>query len=218
MNVQIKICGLTDPDHAAECFELGADAIGLVFYPPSPRFVIDDLALEICQALPKKAPKVGVFVNDTYEFIMNKAEKCGITMAQLHGHESQELADRLEKAGIGVIKAFFANRSPDFKAMTEYSAKACLVECAGEKLPGGNAKAWAWRTARGISERMPLALAGGLDPENVSQAILDAMPDALDVSSGVEASPGVKDMDKVKRFIQNATQTGIDYQPRKVFS
>ena len=79
-------------------------------------------------------------------------------MAQLHGHESKDLADRLEKAGVGVIKAFFANRSPDFDAIKDYAAKACLVECAGEKLPGGNAKAWAWRTARGISERMPPGL------------------------------------------------------------
>ncbi|MBI9075310.1 MAG: phosphoribosylanthranilate isomerase [Desulfatibacillum sp.] len=218
MSVQIKICGLTNPDHALECANLGADAIGLVFYPPSPRFVSDEAALEISQALPKHVARVGVFVNESYEVVMDKVRACGLTMAQLHGQENPELVDRLENVGVGVIKVFFANKEPLFTAMGLYRASACLVECAGEKLPGGNAKAWAWRTARGISKHMPLALAGGLDPENVSQAIADAMPDALDVSSGVESAPAIKDMDKVKRFLENASQTGISYTTRKVFS
>ncbi len=218
MRLQVKICGLTDPDVALECANLGADAIGLVFYPPSPRFVVDALALEISLALPEHVARVGVFVNDSFECIMHKVRDCGLTMAQLHGHESPEMAARLEEEGVGVIKAFFVNNTPSFAAIGQYRASACLVECAGEKLPGGNAKTWAWRTARGISERMPLVLSGGLNPDNVSQAISDAMPDALDVSSGVEVSPGIKDMGKVKRFLENTTQTEITYNTRKAFS
>ncbi len=215
--IQAKICGLTNVEKAVACALLGADAIGLVFYPPSPRFVEDEIASEIGGALPEGVISVGVFVDADYDSVMEKVEKCGLRMVQLHGVESPKMAADLEAQGVNVIKTFFENRQPFFNATASYKASACLVECAGDKLPGGNAKAWDWRKARGVGGAMPLVLAGGLDPENIGSAVSAAMPDAVDISSGVEASPGNKDLDKVKLFISNLRSCGVSNNQRRVF-
>lgn len=190
--MQVKICGLTIVENAVECASLGADAIGLVFYPPSPRHVTDEQAVQISRALPQKTVSVGVFVDESLDFIMDKAEKCGLGMVQLHGAESRGLTAELEARGVRVIKTLFENRAPYLSEAGSYTVSALLAECAGEKLPGGNAKAWDWRKARGAGRDAPLVLAGGLNPDNVAQAAAEALPDAVDVSSGVEAAHGIK--------------------------
>lgn len=208
---QVKICGLTRPHEAAQCVSLGADAVGVVFYPKSPRHVTADQARAVVAALPETVAAVGVFVNASFSYIMTRVERCGLSMAQLHGRESVRLAARLKAEGVGVIKALFINGRPGFDNAPEFDVDGYLVECAKGPLPGGNAMAWDWGAARDFGNRLPLVLAGGLSPDNVADAIGSALPAAVDVSSGVEASPGRKDPDRVTRLIAAVRSTADLY-------
>ena len=199
---QIKICGLTRVDEAVKCAELGADAIGCVFYSKSPRNVSVDEAENICRSLPENIITVGLFVNESFSFIMHRVKACGLKSVQLHGQESFELVEALRKENILVIKALFAERKPELKDADKYNASAYLVECGKGKLPGGNAVEWDWKKAKAFGEKYPFVLAGGLKPDNVCQAVSDSVPDAVDVSSGVESFPGRKDPGKVEAFIK----------------
>ena len=198
---QVKICGLTTVEESLACAELGADAIGCIFYPPSPRFVTDHQAKEICNALPPLVWSVGVFVNNTLSEILTRVNHIGLRAVQLHGQETQGLVEELQNEGVAVIKALFANGRPAFSDAPRYQVRAFLAECAGERLPGGSGKAWNWSLASALSGDHLLILAGGLTPENVAQAVEDASPDAVDVSSGVESQPGTKDLQKVRDFL-----------------
>jgi len=207
---QIKICGLTQVAEALECASLGVNAIGCVFYPQSPRHLTDDQAREICLTLPEHVKTVGVFVNETFSQIMQRVEYCRLQAVQLHGRESPELVRRLLQENLLVLKVLFAAGEPSMEAVSEYQASAYLVECGRGKLPGGNALVWNWGNARGLGEKYPLILAGGLDPENVRQAVAAAAPHAVDVSSGVESAPGRKDLAKVKAFVNAVSQCAIN--------
>ena len=198
---QVKICGLTHPHEAAQCARLGADAIGLVFFPKSPRNVTPDQAREIVHVLPETVAAAGVFVDESFSFIMSRVERCGLSVVQLHGRESADLAARLKTEGVGVIKALFVDGRPGLDDAQAFEVDGYLVECAKGPLPGGNAMTWDWGMARDFGRRHPLVLAGGLSPDNVADAINAGLPAAIDVSSGVEASPGRKDPDKVARLI-----------------
>jgi len=198
---QVKICGLTDPQEAAHCVRLGADAVGVVFFPKSPRHVTADQGRDVVEALPETAAAVGVFVDAGFSYIMARVERCGLSTAQLHGRESARLAARLKAEGVGVIKALFVDGRPGFDNAPDFDADGYLVECAKGPLPGGNAITWDWGAAKDFGCRHPLVLAGGLSPDNVADAIRAALPAAIDVSSGVEMSPGRKDPDKVARLV-----------------
>lgn len=212
---QVKVCGLTRVDEALQCAELGVDAIGCVFYPKSPRNVTDAQAREICSALPGSVRKVGLFVDEAFSDIMRKVETCRLSAVQLHGHESPELVDRLCREELLVIKGLFMERDPSVEAASDFRASAFLVECGKGVLPGGNAIGWDWGSARSFGEKYPLILAGGLTPENVSEAVAAASPDAVDVSSGVESSPGRKDAAKVAAFVRAARGRDPDDEPTK---
>ena len=217
--VGVKICGITTPRQALVCARAGADAIGLVFYKKSPRFVERQAAWEICLAAKEAAIfRVGVFVDEAPESILETALFCGLNFVQLHGAESQQTVARIQKAGLGVIKALFLNKEPCFEKAGDYLPEAFLAECAGKALPGGNALAWDWGQAKGLGGSRPLMLAGGLDPQNAVQAILAAKPDALDVSSGVEDSPGQKNPQKVEQFVSRVKEQPISYKIRSIFS
>jgi phosphoribosylanthranilate isomerase/indole-3-glycerol phosphate synthase/phosphoribosylanthranilate isomerase len=218
-DIQIKICGLTEVDKALACVEQGAHAIGLVFFPKSPRFVTDRLAREISSAVLPQAKTVGVFVDETYATVMRKIEKCRLGAVQLHGRESSAMVDRLRENNILVIKALFEKREPLFIDEVKYGAGAFLLECGRGKMPGGNAQVWNWETARKTGSDRPIVLAGGLAPQNVARAVKLARPDAVDVSSGVEAEPGVKDLRMVQRFIKAVKKSSLDinYQPKNIF-
>jgi len=198
---QIKICGLTRDDQAEACVAAGADAIGLIFYSKSPRHVSDTQGARIAAAVATKAALVGVFVDAAEDEIMARVTACRLTAVQLHGQESAALVERLKNSGLTVIKALFATRPPGFARAGDYRPAAFLVECGQGDLPGGNARAWKWADAIAIDTTFPLILAGGLAPDNVNKAIAAARPAAVDVSSGVELAPGIKDMNKVRRFI-----------------
>ncbi len=215
--LQVKVCGLTRVEEALACVELGVDAVGCVFYPPSPRHVSDEQARTILLSLPPTVCRVGVFVNAPFTVILDKMARCGLTAVQLHGQEPPELVEGLQSKGVAVIKAVFANGTPSLAQVASFGASAYLVECAGGPLPGGNALAWNWSAAAELAAEHPVILAGGLNADNVSQAIQAALPDAIDVSSGVEASPGRKDMNKVKRLLEAVASTNSPRKPRRIF-
>ncbi|MFC1858239.1 phosphoribosylanthranilate isomerase [Thermodesulfobacteriota bacterium] len=214
---QVKICGLTKVDEALECAALGAHAIGCVFFPKSPRNVTEAQAREICMALPKKVVKVGVFVNETFDKIMKKVEQCALTAIQLHGQESPTLVKRLREGKLIVIKALFSERQPAFEEASNYEASAFLLECGKGALPGGNAIQWNWDKTLGFGRRYPFMLAGGLAPDNVAEAIASGSPDVVDVSSGVETSPGRKDPAKVRAFMETVHRCKVEKRLRRIF-
>jgi phosphoribosylanthranilate isomerase len=165
----------------------------------------------VVAALPETVAAVGVFVNASFSTIMARVECCGLSMAQLHGRESAGLAARLKTEGVGVIKSLLVDGKPGFDDASGFDVDGYLVECAKGPLPGGNAMAWDWGVARDFGNRLPLVLAGGLSPDNVADAIGSALPAAVDVSSGVEASPGRKDPDRVARLIAAVRSTADLY-------
>nr|MBC8363342.1 phosphoribosylanthranilate isomerase [Candidatus Desulfatibia profunda] len=207
---QIKICGLTRVEEALECAALGADAIGCVFYPKSPRHLTENQAREICLALTDQVKTVGVFVNETFAAIMRKVERCRLNAVQLHGREAPQLVERLRREELLTIKALFAGGNPSLKEVSNYRASAYLVECGRENLPGGTGLEWNWEEAKRLGETHPLILAGGLAPNNVYRAVAAGVPDALDVSSGVESAPGRKDLVKVKAFVEAVLQCSAE--------
>jgi len=199
--VQVKICGLTRVAEAVACAQAGARAIGCVFYSGSPRHVDTAVAAEIRRALPPGIACVGVFVDESFRNVMRIVDRTGFAAVQLHGNETPEFAARLNRERIFVIKALFLNRAPGIAEAPQFPASVFLVECGKGPLPGGNARTWNWGEAAPFGERHPLILAGGLTPENAAQAVRAASPDAIDVSSGVEAGPGRKDLRKVEQLI-----------------
>jgi len=214
---QVKVCGLTRVKNALECIALGADAIGCVFYPKSPRHVTDDEARDICRAVSSSAVRVGVFVNESFSFIMKKVRRCLLDAVQLHGQESPELVRRIRKENLRVIKTLFLSSKPTFENAKDYEPSAFLVECGGGVLPGGNAVSWNWEKAKHLGGNYPVILAGGLSPGNVSDAVKQGTFDAVDVSSGVELSPGLKDTGRVEAFIQAVSICDLKRKTRRIF-
>ncbi|MCP4748861.1 MAG: phosphoribosylanthranilate isomerase [Desulfobacteraceae bacterium] len=220
---QIKVCGLTVARQARACAESGADAIGLIFFPPSPRHVSFDQAAAICAALPPHVISVGVFVNPAWDILETAVQHCGVKAIQLHGAETPQLVDKItKKLKIKVIKALFSAKQPDMTRAKHYNPWAFLVECGQGKLPGGNAQTWDWAQAKPLIETDPVILAGGLASGNVYHAIDSCLPDAVDASSGLEAVPGQKDLHKVEQFIDAVKQSAPLYAKaqsliRKIF-
>lgn len=215
--VQVKICGITEPEDALVCAAWGADAAGLVFYPKSPRFVTLNRAARIASVLPAHVARVGVFVNETYETLMETADNCRLSALQLHGNEPPELVKKLRENGLFVIKCLYVNGTPSIETAPQYNASAFLVECSAAALPGGNAKTWDWSAAREFAENYPTIIAGGLGPANIKLAIEAAGPDAVDASSALESSPGRKDTRKVRDFVYAVRLYDISNPTRRIF-
>jgi phosphoribosylanthranilate isomerase len=203
---RVKICGISRVEDALSALEAGADALGFIFYAKSPRNVSPEQARAIIARLPSGLAKVGVFVDEDFPRIMDIVYHCGLSGVQLHGEESPELVLKLKRQNLTVIKVLFAGKFPGFDRADDYQPSAFLVECGQGVLPGGNAMTWNWQDARNLPRQVPLILAGGLSPENVAEAVHQALPDAVDVSSGVEFSPGIKNPEKIRRFIQALPQ------------
>jgi phosphoribosylanthranilate isomerase len=214
---QVKICGLTRPDQALACVDAGAAAIGLIFYANSPRNVSIDTACAITRVLPQEVARVGVFVDEPYDVIMQRVTTCHLTCVQLHGRESPELVRQLKAAGLSVIKSFFLDRNPLLKEADQFSADAYLAECGTGPLPGGNAKVWNYADAGDLGLSYPFILAGGLSPDNVAGAIQSACPDSVDVSSGVESRPGIKDPALVTQFMRTVINSKHNQSLRRIF-
>jgi phosphoribosylanthranilate isomerase len=200
MPVQVKICGITSPDDALLAAKAGASAVGIVFWPKSPRFVDRALARRIVEALPTFVVRVGVFVDQSLDMMSRTADDVGLDVVQLHGDEPTEMVACLPRR---VLKAIRVTGELDAASLARYGGAGILLDSGDAARPGGTGKTFDWRFAQSARAHVPfLALAGGLTPENVAQAIKAVGPDAVDVSSGVESSPGKKDPVKLKAFIE----------------
>jgi tryptophan synthase beta chain len=195
----VKICGITREEDACVAVGLGASAIGFVFWPGSPRCISPERAKAIVDRLPPLVSTVGVFVDETPGRVRAIAERVGLSAVQLHGEETPEAATRL---GVRVIKTVRAD-SQGLEALADWpDSVTLLVDATDPKLRGGSGLVSDWTMAARMAARRPLMLAGGLTPENVAQAIRTVHPIGVDVSSGVESSPGVKDHAEMRRFVE----------------
>jgi phosphoribosylanthranilate isomerase len=194
--VFLKICGLTNEADAVHAAAAGATALGVVFAPSSPRRVSADTARDIVEAVPAQVPVVGVFVNAPLEEIVAVVAHTGIRVVQLHGDEPERYAAALKMpllraAGVDV-------------ALDSWPTATLLLDATSAAQRGGTGLRVDWEKAAVVASRRKTVLAGGLTPDNVAEAIASVRPFGVDVSSGVEASPGRKDRDKVSRFLENA--------------
>ena len=194
----IKICGLTRREDAEAAVRHGATAVGFVFWPGSARRVAPDVAAAIVRVLPPDVVKVGVFVDESPDVMRQVAIEVGLSAIQLHGEEPASCAAEL---GCQVIKAMSAEQA----ITTSWPPDALiLLDAVDPVARGGTGTRIDWTAARAVARRRRVVLAGGLTPENVGEAVATVRPFGVDVSSGVERTPGVKDDDKIRRFIAEA--------------
>lgn len=201
MDTKIKICGITNLPDARLAVELGADALGFIFYPKSPRYIPVAKAADICSALPPFVVKVGVFV-DELEYEIEKAlGECLLNALQFHGDEPPGFCQKFPAKS---IKAIRVRDEASLRAAAEYDVDAVLLDTYSETERGGTGKTFDWTLALKAKELLapPVILSGGLTTVNVQEAIRRVRPYAVDVSSGVEREPGKKDPEKLRRFIE----------------
>jgi len=204
MAVIVKICGITNPGDGLAAAEAGADALGFVFCESSPRQVSLPQAAEIIRELPRLIVKVGVFVNAPEELVVRAMGECGLTLLQFHGEETPEYCRQF---GLMSMKAFRIRDASSLEALPNYATDAWLLDAYAPDRKGGTGEKFNWDLAV-EAQRLgrPIFLAGGLTPGNVAEAVRKVRPYGVDVSSGVEASPGKKDLEKVKAFIKAAKE------------
>jgi phosphoribosylanthranilate isomerase len=194
----VKICGITNEDDALFAVAMGADAVGFIF-APSTRQVAPQLVYDITRRLPPEVLTVGVFRDEHPSRVIELANRAGVKAVQLHGNETPDQAREIAGSVRYVIKAF-PSTSRDLGRADQYGTNMVLLDAPSP----GSGKLFDWNLAAEIPESLNLILAGGLDPDNVADAIELVEPWGVDVASGVEASPGRKDPTKVRRFIANA--------------
>lgn len=202
---KVKICGITNAEDAAVAVEAGADALGFVFYQKSPRHIEPALARQIIMSLPPLVMPVGVFVNEDQQVVRNFMDDCGLAVAQLHGDES---AIYCKELGRTVLKALCVKDRSTFLALAEFRGRAgvrgFILDAFSDEAYGGTGQVIDWQLAAEAAKVASILLAGGLTPDNVEKAIQAVRPYGVDVSSGVERSPGRKDHEKVRAFIRAA--------------
>jgi phosphoribosylanthranilate isomerase len=198
----LKICGLTNEADAAHAAATGATALGVVFAPSSPRCVSPDRARDIVAAVPASVPVVGVFVNAPLEDIVAVVAHTGIRIVQLHGDEPEQYAASLK---VPLLRAAGVNME-----LEAWPTATLLLDAVSASERGGTGRRVDWTQAAAIARRRKTVLAGGLTPDNVAEAIATVRPFGVDVSSGVETSPGRKDADKVSRFLEAAKKAFVE--------
>lgn len=205
----IKVCGITSVSDALLAARLGADLLGFNFYKRSPRYVNHELAASIFAELPSEVVSVGVFVNESVETVVAIAKALKLDAIQLHGDEDSKMIGELRiRTGLDVIKAILVG--PDFEVdnVDGLGANAILLDSYSKSERGGTGRKFDWNLAYQVQCTGHFVyLAGGLSPDNVSQAIRQARPHGVDVCSGVESEPGKKDADKLERFIAAVRNT-----------
>jgi phosphoribosylanthranilate isomerase len=198
---KIKFCGITELDDAERAVAAGAWAVGVIFWPRSPRRCAPDAAAEIAAAVKRRAEVAGVFVNATLDHVAEIADGVGLTMVQLHGDEGPAYcAEAARRTGCKVIKGVRVRSRADVQAVSSFHTDYHLLDSYVAGVPGGTGETFAWDIARAHRSTVPVILSGGLTPENVGEAIAAVRPFAVDVASGIERAPGLKDPYKLDAF------------------
>ena len=216
---KVKICGITNLEDAQLSAKFGADALGFNFYAKSPRYITPENAREIIEQLPPKVLKVGVFVNESLDKIVEIAETAKLDALQLHGEETPEFARQLKsKTNLEIIKAFRV--SPEFKPedVLQYEVDAILLDAYSPKEHGGTGETFDWEIAKKVQEIFPkMYLAGGLNDINIVRVIDDVEPFAVDACSGVELEKGLKDEIKLINFVTKGKTDLSNLSERNLF-
>jgi phosphoribosylanthranilate isomerase len=203
MSTKIKICGLTSLHDAELAASGGAWAVGLVFHPESPRRCDPEMAAEIGAALKRRTEVVGVFVNAPLDEVVAAVESCSLTIVQLHGEEGPLYCEEARRrSGAKVIKAARVRSAAEVRTLSAYKTDYHMLDAYVPGQPGGTGQRFDWSLAADHPGRPPLLLSGGIRPDNVAEAVELVRPFAVDVSSGVEASPGRKDPGKLRELFK----------------
>ncbi len=203
--IRVKFCGITRKVDALTASRLGVHALGFIFAKESARYIAPDLASRIIAELPPFVLKVGVFINEEEENINNIISLCKLEIIQLHGDESAKFCNKFH-GKTRVIKSISVKKDSVLRMVEKYnSVDAILLDTHDDKLKGGTGKSFDWEIAKEAkSFGKPIILSGGLNPQNIKEAIADVNPYAVDVSSGIEKSPGIKDHELMAKFLASA--------------
>ena len=200
---RVKICGITALEDAQRAADLGAWALGMIFWPDSPRACPIEQAEAIGAQLHRRVELTGVFVNATLDHVAEMADVCRFTLLQLHGDEGPSYCQEAgRRTGCRVIKAARVHDAADVQALRAYRTDLHLLDAHSQRAPGGTGESFDWELARLHPGTPPLILSGGLTPDNVAQAIEVVHPFGVDVASGTEAAPGRKDPAKLTAFFR----------------
>ena len=203
--IKVKICGITNKEDALYAVECGADALGFIFYEKSPRYIAPDNAKTIIAALPPFVTTVGVFVNKDFNDIRDITLLTGVTVVQLHGDESPSYCNLVEGK---LIKAIRVKNDSSIEGLKKYDVDTFLLDSFDKNSFGGSGLTFDWKLAEKAKQYGKIILAGGLTPDNVEEAVKKVAPYGVDVNSGVEKKPGIKNKNKVKEFIIRSKAVG----------
>ncbi len=203
--IKVKICGITNKEDALYAAGCGADALGFIFYEKSPRYIEPDNAKTIIAALPPFVTTVGVFVNKDFNDIRDITLLTGVTVVQLHGDESPSYCNLVEGK---LIKAIRVKNYSSIEGLKKYDVDVFLLDSFDKNSFGGSGLTFDWKLAEKAKQYGKIILAGGLTPDNVEEAVKKVVPYGVDVNSGVEQKPGIKNKNKVKEFIIRSKAVG----------
>ena len=205
---QVKICGITNVEDALCAVKLGAAALGFIFYALSPRNIDPEDARKIVCAMPAELVKVGVFVNESVAEVKRIVEYCGLDMIQLHGDESPAYCREFKE--VRIIKAVELKNNNDLNQAFHYDVAAILVDSRHAGLYGGTGRKADWELARRVRDQKPLILSGGLNEDNIGDALKEVKPNALDINSGAESEPGKKNHAKLARIFDKISHADVE--------
>jgi phosphoribosylanthranilate isomerase len=207
---RIKLCGITTLDDAHMAVDVGAWAIGCILWPQSPRACDPAEAARIATAVRRRAQVCGVFVNQHLDEVAELVDALGLTMVQLHGDEGPAYCGEVaRRTGAKVVKAAAVRSQADVQALETFHTDFHMLDAHRPGMRGGTGETFDWELVRARRSSIPLILSGGLRPDNVAEAIAAIRPFAVDTASGTEASPGVKDPDKVTAFVEAVRSTAL---------
>ena len=211
--IPVKICGITNLEDAQAAARSGASALGLIFYDKSPRNISKETACHIAAGIEGQVPLVGVFVDETLDYVNGFAEEVGLNYIQLHGNESPEYCQKIH---FPVIKVFRV--APDFNVeiMNSYNVHAFLFDAYEKGKPGGTGEIFCWEVVGNLKSDTPIILSGGLNIANIERGINVVCPSAVDINSGVELKSGVKDVKQMKALFDILEKTESAVNPFEI--